>query len=296
MTLQSILATTDFSPRSEQAVERAAMLAQQHKAALHLLHVLPPISWQMFGRAFVEHPLVTEKQLYDAASKRLAETAQACSQRHAIPVQSQVETGWPHERIGEYARNNGIGLTVLGAHAGNLGPDMYIGSTVLRLLHGDALPVLVVQVAPRAPYRSLLAAIDFSDISSAALDLGMVLAPDAAVHAVHVYDILFEGKMRYAGVGDDVIGQYHAAAEKEAAQLMQDFVAEKSGQRHITPVVRDGYPARTILDEAGMLQADLIVMGKQGRSGLEKLILGSVTEGVLYGLDRDLLVVKEHAA
>jgi nucleotide-binding universal stress UspA family protein len=47
--IQAILTATDFSPQAEQAVARAAILAQQHKATLHLLHILPTISWKMFG-------------------------------------------------------------------------------------------------------------------------------------------------------------------------------------------------------------------------------------------------------
>lgn len=296
MGLQAVLAATDFSPRSQQAVERAALLAQQHKAILHLLHVQPAISWKMFGRMLLEHPLVTEKQLYEAARTRLGEVADECRTRYTIPVQYHVEIGRPHERIASYARAHAIDITVLGPQAGNFGRDLFIGSTALRFLQTGTNPALIAETVPKASYRTVLVAVDFSAVSRAALDAAVWLAPEAAIHTLHVYDILFEGKMRYAGVDHDVIEQYRNAAEAEAERLMQEFLFVHGGQGEISHLVQHGYPARVILDQARKLDADLIVVGKHSRSGLGELLLGSVSEAVLFGLDRDLLVVAERTA
>lgn len=296
MNVQAILAATDFSPHAEQAVARAALLAQQHKATLHLLHVLPAISWKMFGRMLSEHPLVTEKQLYEAANARLSGVADTCRKRYAIPVQFHVEIGRPHEHIANYARLHAVKLTVLGSHAGNFAHDLFIGSTAFRFLHGGTHPALIAKTLPRAPYRTVIVAVDFSDISRTAIDSAARIAPGAVIHALHVYDVLFEGKMRYAGVDEAVIQQYRDAADAEASRMMHEFLLGQRRHGAILPIVRHGYPARVILDEAHALHADLIVMRKHSRSGLNELFLGSVTEGVLCGLDRDLLVVTEHTA
>lgn len=291
MHVRSILAAIDFSPRSAHAVERAALLAQQHNAQLHLLHVLPPIPWQAFGKVLVEHPLVTEKHLYDKARARLDEAAGDCRARYAIPVQCFVDVGSPHECIAGYVKEKGIDVTVLGPHEGNIGRDLFIGATALRLLHRGTQPALVVETAPAAPYRNILVAIDFSDISRTLVQAAVAIAPGAAIHALHVFDVLFEGKMRYAGVEEDVIAQYRKAEETEAAQTMGSFIA--AAGKPVVPVLRQGYPARVILEEAEALQADLVILGKRGRSGIEELMLGSVAESVLHRLDRDLLLLGE---
>ena len=291
--IQAILAATDFSPHAEQAVARAALLAQQHKATLHLLHVLPAISWKMFGQMLSEHPLVTEKQLYKAANARLSDVADACRKRYAIPVQFHIEVGRPHEHIANYARLHAINLTVLGSHADNFARDLFIGSTALRFLHEGTHPALIAKTLPHAPYRTVLVAVDFSDISRTAIDSAARIAPGAVIHALHVYDVLFESKMRYAGVDERVIQQYRDAADAEASRMMGEFLLEPGRHGAILPIVRHGYPPRVILDEADTLHADLIIMGKHNRPGLNELFLGSVTEAVLYGLDRDLLVVTD---
>ncbi|MES2536822.1 MAG: universal stress protein [Pseudomonadota bacterium] len=296
MAIRSIQAATDFSPRAQRAVERAALLAQENQATLYLLHVLPVISWKMFGKILFEHPLVTEKQLYDAAMTRLHEVAEDCRKRHGIRVESHVDIGKPHECIRDHARKHAVNLTVLGPHAGNFGRDLFIGSTAIRMLHGAIEPALIAETPPQAPYHTVLVAVDFSDISYAAIDAAAVVAPKAATFALHVYDVEFEGKMRYASVEQSVIQKYHDAAESEALRLMGEFLSTAGQRSPILPMVRNGYPSRVILDEARNLHADLIVMGKHGQAGLEEFFFGSVTEGVLYGLDRDLLVVTEQRA
>ena len=294
MEMQPVLAATDFSPLADAAIERAALLAKQQGSELHLLHVLPRITWEAFGRALVEHPLITEKQLYDAARARLEEVAQAIMKRHSISVRAYVDIGRPHEGIAEYVRAHAIGLTVLGPHAGSLGRDLFIGSTALRVLRASTEPTLVAQNSAARPYQRVLVAVDFSDISRHALACAARIAPHAEIHALHVFDVPFEGKMHYAGVDDDVIQQYRNAAAMEAEDLMNQFLLRLGKQYAVVPNTRQGHPARNILDEAHRIDADLIVIGKHTRSGLEQFIIGSVAEGVLYGLDRDLLMAIEH--
>jgi nucleotide-binding universal stress UspA family protein len=291
MELKKILAATDFSLSANNAIDRAALLARQHGAALHLIHVVPTISWKMFGRALVEHPLVTEKHLYDAAGIRLRQLAEHCRQCDGLEAQCLVEVGAPHERIAAHAQKIGADLTVLGPHDESLTHGLLVGSTARKLLHLARQPVLVAQVPAQTPYRQVLAAVDFSAAAAGTLQAALSLAPDAATHAIHVYEVLFEGKMRYAGVEQNVVDQYREAAEGEAQHQMQDLLHELGAAGRVRAVVRNGYPARVLLDEAQALQADLIVMGKQDRSELGELFLGSVTEKVLHDLDRDLLLI-----
>lgn len=294
MAIRSILAATDFSPPGEQAVERAAVLAREHGATLHLLSVMPPITWQAVGRVLFEHPLITEKQLFDATKKRLDEVAAGCTSRHAIAVHTHVDIGLPHECIANYTQKQGIELTVLGPHAGNAAKDLFIGSTALKTLHGCTKPVLVAHGSPDQPYRTVLVAVDFSGISQRAIEAAEQLAPQAEIHAIHVFDALFEGKLRYAGVDEEEIQQYVNSVGHEATEMMNDFLRRLGREGTIEPSVRNGHPSRTIIDEAQVVNADLIVMGKHSRTGVEKLMMGSVAESVLSSLDRDLLVVTDH--
>jgi universal stress protein E len=293
MLFNNLLAATDFSANAERAVQRAALLAKQHGATLHLIHVVPTLSWTMFGRALVEHPLVTEKNLFRAAKERLANLAEDCADRYGIDVQPHVDIGRPYQHIAEYVATHGIDMAVLGPHADNPVRDVFVGSTAARFLRRGARSALVVRSASAASYRRMLVAVDFSDASRLSVEAAASLAPEAAIHVLHVFDVLFEGKMLYANVDPEIIQQYRDAADTEARRMMNEFTGELALPERVQPIVRNGDPAQLIIEEARALQADLIVMGKRGRSELDELFLGSVTEKVLHGTDRDLLLVSQ---
>lgn len=293
MELNRILAATDFSERGAEAVSRAVQLAIQHSVVLHLIHVIPAISWKMFGRAFLEHPLITEKHLFDAAHDRIQQLADEIREMNAIEVHCYVDIGQAYERIAEYARSENIDLTILGPHADNLARDLFVGSTARRFLQQGRKPALISRGRLATRYQRVLLAVDFSNASRIALQAALRVAPGATIHALHVYDVLFEGKMRYAGVEQNVIQRYRDAAGDEAWRELRAFLDDCGAGEHVVPLVENGHPSRAILDKAQNLQADLIVMGKRGRSELEELFLGSVTEGVLSNFERDLLLVSE---
>lgn len=294
MLFNNLLAATDFSASAERAVQRAALLAKQHGAKLHLMHVVPTLTWTMFGRALVEHPLVTEKNLFAAAKERLANLTEDCANRYGIAVRSHVDIGRPYQRIAEYVTTHGIDMTVLGPHADNPVRDVFVGSTASRFVRRGTRSALVARSASAAPYRRMLVAVDFSDASRLSVETAASLAPEATIHVLHVFDVLFEGKMLYANVEREVIQQYRDAANEEAWRMMNEFTDELALPERVlpvVPVVRNGDPAQRVIEEARTLQADLIVMGKRGRSELDQLFLGSVTESVLHQTDTDLLLV-----
>lgn len=70
----------------------------------------------------------------------------------------------------------------------------------------------------------------------------------------------------------------------EAQKLAQEAGVASSGK------LREGHVIATIVDEAK--NYDLLVMGTHGRTGLDKLLLGSVTEGVLHRTNKPVLVVR----
>lgn len=131
MKVHSILAATDFSPRAAHAVERAALLAQKHKAGLHLLHVLPPISWTMIEKVLVEHPLITEKHLYEAA-RRMEALLSGLSGRPAVPVLRQ---GHPARVIREEAEALRADLVILGKRGRSGIEELMLGSVAESMMH-----------------------------------------------------------------------------------------------------------------------------------------------------------------
>lgn len=131
--------------------------------------------------------------------------------------------------------------------------------------------------------RHILCPIDFSEYSHRALDHALAIARwyEATVTVLHVFSpvpavafspgpVILEPTV-FTPVGrEQLVSETKAFIDKEAARGIS-----------IEAVVRAGTPAAKIVDEAISINADLLVIGTHGRSGFDRLLLGSVAERVL---------------
>ena len=132
--------------------------------------------------------------------------------------------------------------------------------------------------------RRILCPIDFSDDSRHAVAHATAVAQwyGAAITLLHVSHpeaftnppLLFDELPRGAAMVESAL----RAAEEEMPKWSQTVAAAGVA---VETLVERGYPVRQILSRAAALPADLVVVGTHGRSGFERLILGSVTEKVL---------------
>jgi nucleotide-binding universal stress UspA family protein len=147
-------------------------------------------------------------------------------------------------------------------------------------------------------YKQILVPVDGSatglDAARHALALAQVVK--ASVFLVHVIDT-----QPFLGVAADyAVGQAEylaaATANAEGALGAALALAEAAGVPCESATV-EGHAAETgILNTAEACEADLIVMGSHGRRGLEKLLLGSVTQRVLQDARVPVMVVRAAAA
>jgi nucleotide-binding universal stress UspA family protein len=129
--------------------------------------------------------------------------------------------------------------------------------------------------------RNILCPIDFSEHSRRALDHALVIARwyGSAVTVLHVYMRTPPALIPHGGPVLDTVNLTETDREQLAAAVA-DFAAESNAPGlPLEIVIREGRAAAGILERAG--QADLLVMGTHGRSGFDRLALGSVTEKVL---------------
>ena len=146
----------------------------------------------------------------------------------------------------------------------------------------------------RDRFNHILVPIDGSETSMLAVSKasGLALAFGSRITLIHVID-----NYPFIGVGADyALGQneYLAAATASAnAALARGVAALAAEGLHSDQRVIDGHVVHEgIVDTAIAIAADLIVMGSHGRSGIEKLLLGSVTQRVLQDARVPVLVVK----
>ncbi|MCX7240990.1 MAG: universal stress protein [Burkholderiales bacterium] len=144
-------------------------------------------------------------------------------------------------------------------------------------------------------FKQILVPIDGSPASTVALKYGITLAQKfgAALEVITLFDpypIVGAG-MEY-GFGQ---AQYLSAAKSEAEatiQLARNMV-ETTALRTSARVIEAQRIWKGIVDEASATKADLIVMGSHGRSGVDKLVMGSVTQRVLQHTKLPVLVVRD---
>jgi nucleotide-binding universal stress UspA family protein len=288
-----VLAVVDFSDDSRRAASRAALVAAEQGAGLGLLHVLSNASAASLRDLLRPHGGV-QAQVQSGVRAMLEDLAADLAARTGVTATARVEQGDVLPAILAAARQ--AALVVVGAHGWNPLRDLILGSTAERLLGKCRRPVLVVRRPPRGPYRRVVAAMDFSPHSLAALDLAMRIAPGADIVLVHAFGIPFEGKLRIAGVDEERLREYRAQARHDALSEMISTVASIGGDRsRLSHAVAHGHPPQVILAKARQLRADLVVIGKRGRAAIADFLIGSVTRHVLSDSKCDVLVVQERA-
>jgi nucleotide-binding universal stress UspA family protein len=144
-------------------------------------------------------------------------------------------------------------------------------------------------------FKHILVPVDGSSTAQLAVDkaIGLAKAFGSRVTAVFIID-----PYPFTGVGTDFAygqAQYLSAATAEANAAIKAARAafDAAGVKVDTSVIEAHAAWRGVVQAAVSVQADLIVIGSHGRSGLEKLVLGSVTQAVLSHTHLPVLVVRD---
>jgi universal stress protein A len=152
---------------------------------------------------------------------------------------------------------------------------------------------------PRYPFRVIVVPTDFSSCSEAALTLAldMAAANRSRLVLVHVVDVgaslALDAAMSSAALGlATAVGVDQQLRESAAAALEAAKARVLSAGLPVETRSSEGSPEDEIVAIANEVQADLIVMGTQGRSGLEHLLVGSVAEKVVRNAPMPVLTVR----
>lgn len=139
---------------------------------------------------------------------------------------------------------------------------------------------------------NILAAIDFSEVTPCVLDTLCHLpgAKDAHVHLVHAAEPDPEFVGWDAGP-DTVRDQVAAMFHREHRELEDHAETLREGGLAVTALLIQGPTVEVILQEAGKLEADMIVVGTHGHGAAYDLIVGSISSGIIRKSTVPVLVV-----
>lgn len=226
----------------------------------------------------------------EALRREPCETAQAKAQELADAAGAFIKTvcvvGEPHEEIVDLAETGNCDLIVMGAKGHGLLERLLVGSVTRRVIGFSDQDVLVVPLAASIGWGRMLLATDGSpdSLRAAARALDLAKAYGGELKAVSVLDLppqLYEGNV---GLLTEVPQEPPGLPEVEAK-------AREMGVK-IEILVRTGIPYEVITELAREEKMDLIIMGSHGRTGLKRLLMGSVTERVIGHAPCPVLVVK----
>jgi nucleotide-binding universal stress UspA family protein len=249
----------------------------------------------VFVRAVVPPPVENSLPIIEAAQKAAEDYMEGMKARWAgtgVRVHIRVRLGEPSTVILETAEEFGATLIALATHGSRGVKRFLMGSVAEQVIRRSPVPVLAFrpffayELAPKDggefdPVRSILMPVD-----DAALAIASV-GPVAGMARI------FESRVTLLRVVPPVKGRLApsealAAAKESLKPLAARF--EKRGVEVLT-IATSGPVAREILDCARFHEADLLAMPTHGRTGLKRLVLGSVTEQVLRETTRPMLIL-----
>ncbi|MGI1661193.1 universal stress protein [Palleronia sp. KMU-117] len=270
-----ILAATDLSPRADRAVERAFQLAAAHGAALTVLTVLDDAM-----------PERLAKVMMPETRGHLTAFCDSLSDGGRIGYEAKVLQGDPSHLIPETARVLQADLIALGLHRRRPFMDTLRETTLERTVRLAAAPVLLVRNHPEGDYARILAAVDFSPASAAAIRVAHRLAPGATIRGVHAVQIPLVSYSPNDPRSEAAAG-FVRDAEDASARWMDLTALPPTLTK---PEIRAGALSTVLGSELAALRPDLLALGAHARLGIAHRMLGSFALELVRDPPTDLLI------
>jgi len=275
-----ILVCTDGSPDSEGAITAALNLAKTTGSTVFLLEVLFFLAgYELQSPDTLAPPMVNLElmRVQETAARERLEAWKAEAAKEGVTLEPRVRTGASaYDGILEEAGETQPDLIIMGRHGYTGLTRLLMGSVTARVIGHSPCHVLVVPRGVPLSFERLLIASDGSPFSDAAWNEALSLAKT---------------------MGSALIGVVVAASDRDipaatGAVRNLEAAAEKQGIA-LDTMIPMGRPEEGIVKAAEFKQASLIIVGSHGRTGLKRLLMGSVAERVIGQAKCPVLVVKK---
>ena len=216
------------------------------------------------------------------ATDRAHELAEWVRGRTGVQVDLVIPSGNPTAHIARLAK--GADLIVAGTSSLDSGK---VGPVTRRLARKARTGLLAVRRQPRRSYQRVLATVDLSDASRAALDLASELAPGAEVFAAYALVSRFDQMLMESGRSSSEVEKMHVRRMAQANEALEKFVSPHPG---VKPVVVSGPPSTALSEVARRRSVDLVTAASKGSGGSSLVLLGTVAEEVMEAAHCDVAI------
>lgn len=303
---RSILVPLDGSPSAEFAVPVAQGIARRCAGAVHLLHVHMPLAVasgvRLAGgavyRDWESEAKGQEEDYLTGLQRRLPDSAD-------VTMDHRIEDGSVVDTVLRCAGEVGTDLIVMTTHGRGPLARAWLGSVADGVARRSGVPVLLLRpTADPEPmgehlFHNILIALDGSELAEQILEHAIAIGSLAGAHymlARVVTPPLFTGYTPSAeGVLADAAAAPGLAVLIEEAERYLEKTAEGLRARNLsveTQVIVEAQAAPGLLEYARERSADMVAMATHGRTGLSRLVLGSVADKVLRGTTAPILLIR----
>jgi nucleotide-binding universal stress UspA family protein len=276
--VKTVVAAFDLSPVGRRVVDRARLIAEEHGSRLTIVHVTEAVD-----ACFLYEDQVT--RLVEYHRQQAQAVAEWLRGRSEVPVELLNPTGSVVREVMRAARDADLIVS------GNSSVDIeQVGPVTRRMARKAPGSLLTVRRQARGPYRRVVAAVDLSEASRAAVDLALLVAPDAEITLVYVLPSRFDAMLAEAGVPEEHLAAFRGSRIDEAANALEKFAAPW-GER-VEPSAMFGPPPQAISEMVRRRSADLVTVASRGRDADSMVLLGSVASEVIRLAPCDVAVAR----
>lgn len=285
--LKNILVAVDFSDCSKAALSQAIRIAGWNGAKLHALHVIEPlvvtdVAWSMHAPQRDANDLVHRQAL----AKLTAWIEEAGGQAEAAVV-----VGTPLHEVLTQVRAVAADLLVVGAR-GHTGPIPGAGTLAAKFARKAPTKVLLVSEGGTAPFRKVVACVDFSSTSGLAVEQATRVAgrEGGEIHCLHVFDPPWR-RMHYRAPTPEASPDFQKQHTDALQGRLVEFVDQHEGFNMRCVLFPWSSYGQGIAQYAKEVKADLVILGRRGQTTLRYVLLGSTAERLLRELPCSVLTV-----
>lgn len=279
---RKILVAIDGSESGWNALRQAFKLANDEKCWITVTSVVPPYDGNMDLTGVRDVMASLRKPCED----NLVEAQKIADAERAM-IKTVCEEGEMYERIVDLADAENCGIIVMGRRGVHRLERALIGNVTARVIGHTQRDVLVVPAGSSLGWNRILVGTDGSRFSTVAINkaIDFAKAYGGQLVVVSVVDVPAEFYAEAPQAVEDMVKkakEYTAAVRKQAEAAgvkAESFIGEAEAYQAIVKLAKEQH-------------VDMIVLGSHGRTGLKRLLMGSVTEKVIGHAQCPVLVVK----
>ena len=293
-----ILVALDGSQLSEGILPYARFFAETLKVPVELLRVIGPEALTPLSDA--QHARYDDVMTAERKTAEVYLKGVAASFPDPSAVDGTVEIGKPETIIGDRAEAHADTLIAMATHGRSGVGRWLLGSVADKVLHATASHLLLVRTTEKsegseaAPFKAVVVSLDGSGLAEMVMPHVAELAKKVDLEVILLRVCALPIPVYTAQEYMPDLGELWDQMKKEAKEYLEEKVRQlqQQGLRRVSSMAVEGEAAEKIISLARKKSPSLVAMCTHGRTGIDRWVLGSVTERVVRHLSEPVLVIR----